>query len=127
MKLHESFVRDALAGKHGEPGWEELRVFHDDQLRRMQHERLVHLVVTLFVATYFLLALGYSLARPSWPGFAIAGLLLVLLAAYLSHYFRLENGVQRWYHLANALADRAGHACARYEGGRVEPRLGRSL
>ena len=30
-------------------------------------------------------------------------LLLGLTSAYLVHYFRLENGVQRWYHLQDRL------------------------
>ncbi len=115
LKRHEAFIREALEGKRGELSFEELRAFHREQLAFMQHERLIHLLVTLFVALYFLLAAGYSLLSPSWPGFALAALLLVLLAAYLVHYFRLENGVQRCYHLANRIAERCEGVSARYD------------
>ena len=54
---------------------------------------------------------------------ALCVLLLVLLCAYLVHYFRLENGVQRWYHLANQLDERLGRPGARYEQARWESRL----
>jgi len=112
LRRHEAFVREALKAE-GETRWEELRAFHREQLGFMQHERLVHLLVTLFVALYFLLAAGYSLLSPSWPGFALSALLLVLLAAYLVHYFRLENGVQRWYGLANEISERCGVVSSR--------------
>ena len=116
LRRHEAFIREAIDGKRGELSWDELRAFHREQLAFMQHERLIHLLVTLFVALYFLLAAGYSLLSPSWPGFALSTLLLVLLAAYLVHYFRLENGVQRWYHLANQLSERCKIVSARYDG-----------
>jgi hypothetical protein len=112
LRKHEAFIREALDGKREVPRWEELRAFHREQLAFMQHERLIHLLVTLFVGLYFLLAAGYSLLSPSWPGFALSALLLVLLAAYLVHYFRLENGVQRWYHLANELTSRCRLTCS---------------
>ena len=115
LRRHEAFIREALEGKRGELRWEELRAFHREQLGFMQHERLIHLLVTLFVALYFLLAAGYSMSSPSWPGLALSALLLVLLVAYLVHYFRLENGVQRWYDLANQIAERCGVVSARYD------------
>ncbi|MBI5481375.1 MAG: hypothetical protein HY906_21125 [Deltaproteobacteria bacterium] len=116
MKRHEAFVRRALtAGDAGVP-FGELREFHEAQIRRMQHERLIHLIVTMFCATFLLLAIGYTSARPSIAGALLAGLLLILVAAYLVHYFRLENGVQRWYHLANRIDARLGRVSADYEG-----------
>ncbi len=115
MKRHEAFVRRALADADAGTNWGELREFHAEQIRRMQHERLIHLVVTMFCATFLLLAIGYTSARPSIAGALLAGLLLILVAAYLVHYFRLENGVQRWYHLANRIDARLGRLSADYE------------
>ncbi len=124
VRLHEAFVRAALEGRHGvlTPGdWAALCGFHEAQIARMQHERLIHLLVTLFVATFLLLCLGFSMVHPTLPGLALSVVLLGLTSAYLVHYFRLENGVQRWYHLANRLAERAGRAGASYEGGQARP------
>ena len=75
----------------------------------LQHERLVHLLVTLafgllFFATTLAIALspaGGGLA--TWWGAALDLLLLALLAPYLRHYWALENGVQRLYRLADRL------------------------
>ncbi len=115
LKRHESFIRGALAGRHGELPLAELKSFHEAQIARMQHERLIHLIVTMFVATFFLLSVGYVTLVISWSGAALALVLLVLLTAYVLHYFRLENGVQRWYHLANEIDARLGVVSARYE------------
>jgi hypothetical protein len=126
LRLHEAFIRALLSGQHGEhppERWQRLLAFHETQMHRMQNERLIHLIVTLFVATFFLLVLGFSIVRPTWPGLALTLLFLGLLSAYLVHYFRLENGVQRWYHLANEMHQRAGGCGARYQDGRVAPVL----
>lgn len=124
LKLHETYVRELLDGKHGAPTaarWAEALAFHETQLSRMQHERLIHLLVTMFVALFGLLALGFVAVHTTLPGLIVVPLLLVLTAAYLLHYFRLENGVQSWYHLGNRLAERTGTLGARYDDGRVTP------
>ena len=60
-----------------------------------QHERLIHLLVTLFYSLFFIIfmALGFL----SCLFFIIAAIILVLLLFYIVHYFRLENGVQYLY------------------------------
>jgi len=115
MKFHERFVIDALARPGDGVSMVELKDFHDRQLRYMQHERLIHLIVTLFVSTYLLLIIGFIAIHPIWPAFALAALLFALVCAYLVHYFRLENGVQRWYHLANRIEERLGRVSRSYE------------
>ena len=60
-----------------------------------QHERLIHLLVTLFYALLFLIfaALGFV----HYTFFFIAIILMIFLLFYIVHYFRLENGVQYLY------------------------------
>jgi CHASE2 domain-containing sensor protein len=114
LQMHEAFVRAALEGKQGELDWRQLKEFHLQQTRFMQHERLIHLLVLLTMALLLVLSIGYLSLAPSLPVFAMALLLLVLVAAYVVHYFRLENGVQRWYHLANRIDEKLGVVSARY-------------
>ena len=67
-----------------------------------QHERLIHLLVTLFFALVTVLILSASLALtlfvPVWPYLIplyILDLVLVgLTVAYVKHYYFLENHVQ---------------------------------
>ena len=110
LKRHEQFVLAALA-QPGADGLAALRDRHDRRVRDFQHERLIHLLVTLFVALFTLLAIGWWLLVPSLPAGALAALLLALTAGYLVHYYRLENGVQRLYGLSLRLDERlAGRA-----------------
>jgi hypothetical protein len=108
LQDHEAFVRRVLEEPHDASYWEQLALFHDRQLRFMQHERIIHLLVTLTVAALALGAVAFVASTPMWAGFALAALLLGLVSAYLVHYFRLENGVQRWYHLANRIDEKRG-------------------
>ncbi|OGQ85662.1 MAG: hypothetical protein A2289_05770 [Deltaproteobacteria bacterium RIFOXYA12_FULL_58_15] len=125
LKLHEAFIRGALAGDHGSICWPELYEFHAEQIRYMQHERLVHLLVTLFVAVFWMMTLGFVFGQRTIAGLAAVALLLVLLVAYLIHYFRMENGIQRWYHLQNRITEKMGKTGACYEGNKVESHLPR--
>ena len=60
-----------------------------------QHERFIHLLVTMFFGMLFLffLVLGFF----HYLFFIIAMMLLIFLIFYVVHYFRLENGVQYLY------------------------------
>jgi cell division protein FtsW (lipid II flippase) len=83
---------------------DEIRRVHEVMIARMQHERLIHLIVTLFIALFALLSVGFAVLTHWIFSFALSLVLLGLVSVYLVHYFRLENGVQRWYHLSDELA-----------------------
>ena len=68
---------------------------HLIKINFFQHERLVHLIVTLFYALIFIVFM--SLGFVHYLFFTIAAILLVFLLFYIVHYFRLENGVQYLY------------------------------
>jgi hypothetical protein len=106
LKRHERFVGEFLV-EASPSDLAAVRDHHHRRVRDFQHERLIHLLVTLFVALFELLAMGWLLHEPSVAAAQLAGLLLVLTAAYLLHYFRLENGVQRLYLLSRQLDERA--------------------
>ena len=60
-----------------------------------QHERLIHLLVTLFYALFSMIFLAAGFVH--FIFFAIASIMFVFLMFYVVHYFRLENGVQYLY------------------------------
>ena len=62
----------------------------------------VLIITPVVIGLLFMLGVGYLIA-------------LMLLAAYLLHYFRMENGVQRMYTLANRIDARLGRTGATYE------------
>ena len=116
LQMHEKLIRAILAEDKADTPWGEVLAFHLEQMARMQHERLIHLIVTMFICLFLLLSLAYSLSNPSWSAMGLAFLFLVLTIGYLQHYFRLENGVQRWYFLGHKLAAKAGQLSADYSG-----------
>lgn len=77
------------------------------QISFFQHERLIHLIVTvLFALMTTLVMLGMIITfEPILV--ALMVLLLVLLVPYIRHYYILENGVQRLYTFYDLLSDRA--------------------
>ena len=97
---HEAYVRDVLAGHSEKETLAELLAYHDKQISWVQQERLAHLITMMFVCLFFLLAFGWTLIHFTVPYILITSLLLILSVAYILHYYRLENSVQRWYSLS---------------------------
>jgi hypothetical protein len=77
--------------------WETILRHHRETIKFMQHERLIHLLVTLAFGIKFVVVMIFSLIYPRMILFVVDGLLLVLLVPYIFHYFKLENGVQKMY------------------------------
>lgn len=73
------------------------------QIQFFQHERLIHLIVTVLFAvlTVITLLANVFLAEPLL--FVLSLLFLVLLIPYIKHYYLLENGVQKLYKYYDAL------------------------
>jgi predicted RND superfamily exporter protein len=106
MKKHESYVKEMLEKNLDREALLKLLTYHDKQIQWMQHERLVHLIVMLFICLFMLLSFGFAIMRISAPSIILSVLLLILSIAYIIHYYRLENGVQKWYLLSNQIRER---------------------
>lgn len=78
------------------------------QIQFFQHERLIHLIVTVLFALLTVLSIFASLLIQGQPVLLILDLLfLVLLIPYIGHYYRLENGVQKLYEYYDKLLPEA--------------------
>ena len=106
MKDHETRIRGRLAGAQAGEDWPALQDRHLRMIGRLQHERLIHLLVTLAFGIALLAVLAMALVAPAVQVYALAGLLLLLFIPYVGHYFFLENTVQRWYQLADEIEGR---------------------
>lgn len=73
--------------------------FFEEKIHEFQHERLIHLIVTMTVGLGTLILSITTLQFPLIPLFVADGVLFVLFIAYLIHYRALENGVQKLYEL----------------------------
>jgi hypothetical protein len=86
--------------------WEAVLAEHLDQIAFFQHERLVHLLVTLAFALMELGATACCLLTHELAALALMLLFLVLLVPYIVHYYHLENGTQALYGHYDRLRER---------------------
>lgn len=77
--------------------WEALKSEHLIQISFFQHERLIHLIVTVCFALMTIMVAIAIVITGYLPLAALLLLLLVLLIPYISHYYLLENEVQKMY------------------------------
>ncbi len=79
--------------KYNEKEIEELKI----KISYFQHERLIHLLVTIAFA--FLTLIFMALGMLSYLFLIPFAILIVFLIFYIFHYFYLENSVQYMYKL----------------------------
>ncbi|HOM02198.1 MAG TPA: hypothetical protein PLH43_05150 [Acetivibrio sp.] len=105
LKRQEELVKEALSGSSFSD-WEDLRSYHKTQIEFLQHERLVHLLVTLFFGLFFLISFLAAAVSEKLEILLVSFLILILLIPYIAHYYKLENGVQRLYELYNKIDEK---------------------
>lgn len=76
---------------------------HKDKILFFQHERLIHLIVTFFVALLTIICLIGFLLTENIFVLVLFCLFLILLIPYIFHYYFLENGVQKLYKIYDNL------------------------
>jgi hypothetical protein len=77
--------------------WEEILEEHLVQVGFFQHERLVHLLVTLAFAIMGVASFMITYFQPSVGMLVLSLLFLSLLIPYVMHYYLLENETQKMY------------------------------
>ena len=70
---------------------------HLVQVGFFQHERLIHLIVTVTFALLEMLAIVLSVISDSLFTLLLPVVILILLIPYIRHYYILENEVQKMY------------------------------
>ena len=98
-----SYVESVLVGESTLESDEAARKDLILQIQFFQHERLIHLLVTLLFALLFVGTTLFFTVYPTLPLLVLDLLFLVLLVPYIRHYYILENGTQRLYHLQDKL------------------------
>lgn len=93
----------------GHIDWEKVTREHLVQISFFQHERLVHLIVTALVAVLFIICFGIAMITEVYRMFIPAMMLFILLIPYISHYYLLENEVQKMYEQYDRLVEKKMH------------------
>ncbi|MCM1330184.1 MAG: hypothetical protein NC253_12185 [Ruminococcus sp.] len=76
------------------------------KIQFMQHERLIHFLVTILFALLMFMSLIAFLVTENLGMLAAAVLMLCLLAPYIAHYYFLENGVQKLYRIYDQVCEK---------------------
>ncbi len=110
IKDYLEHLRLFLDGEHTREEYaQELSRLHV-RIGFFSHERLVHLLVMLGFAIFFLMALFMALMIGGAGLYILAVLFLALLVPYIKHYYFLENSVQKMYLIYNKLEQLSGGA-----------------
>ena len=105
MNAVQKYIDEEMKNAPSQKTSEVLAEF-ETKISYFQHERLIHLLVTLAFATWLLFEIYCLFVLP--PEFLIAGILLVLIffgltIGYVMHYYFLENSVQKMYHMRDEI------------------------
>ena len=105
MNAVQKYIDEEMKDAPEEKTKEMLTEF-ETKISYYQHERLIHLLVTLAFATWLLFEIYCLFVLPT--EFLIAGILLVLIffgltVGYVMHYYFLENSVQKMYHMRDEI------------------------
>lgn len=95
LKEYTKEIESKLKNKTNKSDIDELLI----KIKFFSHERLIHLIVTMFFALFTILFFYISLTLESVILMIVTITLLVILVFYIFHYFYLENGVQHLYKL----------------------------
>jgi hypothetical protein len=100
IRKHETYIKDRIEAGGDLP---ELYEYTREVISRMQHERLIHLLVTLFTGLLFIGAFTLFMLMTNIVTAVLAVVTGALSLAYTVHYFKLENGVQHLYKTADEI------------------------
>ena len=103
LELYRTISEQELSPEEAARQREELLT----QIAFFQHERLIHLIVTVLFSVLTVMTLFACLLIIQPVLFALELLLLVLLVPYIRHYYILENGTQKLYEYYDAITEKS--------------------
>lgn len=94
---YRNYIDQLLANSSADTDWEEVLKEHLIQISFFQHERLIHLIVTITFALLAIISLLMALLFPQIFTCLLFVAVMVLLVPYIGHYYLLENETQKMY------------------------------
>lgn len=86
--------------------FEALKREHLIQIGFIQHERLIHLMVTIMCCLLLFIGMGVFFLSGMTMFLAVNGLMLILVFSYLIYYFFIENSTQELYKQYNRICEK---------------------
>lgn len=111
IREYEKFIAREVKREMSASERARLTEYHREMMTNFQHERLIHLFVTLFFALFAIVAMfvvawvigEYGLRVEMIPLYLLALVLVVLTGFYVRHYYFLENHIQGLYKYSRVL------------------------
>lgn len=103
LDLYDSLCKKELTPEEASQHCSQLLI----QIQFFQHERLIHLIVTVLFAILAVITLYAALLIEQPLLLLLELMLLVLLVPYIRHYYLLENGTQELYEYYDTLYARS--------------------
>ncbi len=105
IRQYEKFIAQKTRRELSDADRKKLLELHREMVANFQHERLIHLLVTLFFAVFAIGAMFvtasmisiYGLRFEMVPLYLLTLILVVLVGFYVKHYYFLENHIQKLY------------------------------
>ena len=97
IRAYLALLEQFFSAEHSDGELLKMRAELLQRIAFYQHERIVHLIVTMSFGVFFMLSLILVLNIGGIGLILLTVLFLVMLAAYIKHYYFLENSVQKMY------------------------------
>lgn len=105
LKKYMKTVNERLTDYVGSKELEEILSEHKDKISFMQHERIVHFLVTMMFALILSVFMTAALILENPMLLVLVAIIIVLLSFYIKHYYFLENTVQEMYRVYDRILE----------------------
>lgn len=105
LKKYMKTVNDRLKNYGSREELDMIFAEHKDKIAFMQHERLVHFLVTMMFAVILSVFMTAVLFLEHLMMLVLVTVIIVLLAFYIKHYYFLENTVQEMYRVYDRILE----------------------
>ena len=100
IAMLEKFLQDGKISN-----FDYIKSEHIKQIQFVQHERLIHFLVTMMFAIIEFICLGIFLVTSNIGVLILVILILGLLVPYIAYYYYLENHTQKLYLLYSKICN----------------------
>ena len=103
LKAYMKSAEERLSKCSSMSEWQKMFDEHKDKIAFMQHERIVHFLVTMMFALIMTILICTMLFTQNLAILLLVTIIVVLVAFYIKHYYFLENTVQKMYKVYDAM------------------------
>ena len=103
LKNYMTYINGRLEACETKKELEDILSEHKDKIAFMQHERIVHFLVTMMFALVLAIFMIGLIAFEKLALSILVLIIIVLLGFYIKHYYFLENTVQEMYRVYDSI------------------------